>query len=86
MAPDFTFGNALQLCPHAPQFFGSVATLTHAVPQTSGELPLQLGRHFAGCVCVEHSGVVPLHSRLQVPQCCGLLRSASQPSLGSAEQ
>jgi hypothetical protein len=78
--------SAPQSCPQAPQFAASVILFTHFVPQTSGVEPPQLGRQVAGVLCSEHSGVAPLHTSEQLPQVAGVLRSASQPSSGFAEQ
>jgi len=60
--------------------------LTQLVPQTSGELAPQLGRQLAGWLWREQSGVVPLQTSEQLPQCVGRVRSASQPSSGLVEQ
>jgi hypothetical protein len=86
VAPGFTLGKEVQAWPHAPQFFASVIRFTHWVPHTFGDDPLQLGRQLAGWVWVEQSGVAPLQARVQLPQCAGVVRAASQPSLGCAEQ
>ena len=86
VAPGFTLGRAVQACPQVPQFFGSVRRFTHWVPHTSGDDPLQLGMQLAGWVWVEQSGVVPLQIKEQLPQCAGLVRTASHPSFGCVEQ
>jgi hypothetical protein len=82
----FTFGKALQSWLHEPQFLGSVSLLVQLVPHTSGEVPLQEGRHMADAPCWAHKGVAPLHTSVQLPQLVGAARSASQPSFGLVEQ
>jgi hypothetical protein len=86
VAPGFTWFSLLQSWLHTPQFLTSVCLLTHMVPQTSGDVPPQLGKQLAGGGCVEQRGVAPPHMSEQLPQLAGVLRSASHPSSGLLEQ
>jgi hypothetical protein len=54
--------------PHAPQLRESVIVSTHVPPQLV-IVPAHIDAH----VPATHTGVVPLHTVEQLPQCCALL-------------
>lgn len=61
VAPALTFGRVVQLCPHSPQFDGSLWISTHLVPQRVGVGVVQLEAHEGGFVVVVHNAVGATH-------------------------
>jgi hypothetical protein len=85
VAPGFTFGNAVQSCPHVPQFVGSDARLTHLLVQRLGDGATQLDAQ-AGVPVVEQSPVGLVHVLPHWPQFEGVVSGVSQPSSARVEQ
>jgi hypothetical protein len=61
VAPPLTFGRLAQLCPHSPQFEGSLWMSTHLVPQRFGVGVVQLEAQEGGLVVRVHSAVGATH-------------------------
>jgi len=86
VAPAFTFGSAVQSWPHAPQFVGSVAKLTHFVPHRLGAGATQLDEQVYVEPDAEQSAVGAAQALPHDPQLSGVLMLVSQPSSARVEQ
>ena len=71
---------------HAPQFVGSLARLTHLLPQRSGDGDTQLDEQVGVPDAVEQSPVGLAHVVVHVPQVADSLSDVSQPSSARVEQ
>src|SRR5206468_9737108 len=85
-APGFRCGSAVQSWPQVPQFVGSVLVSTHFDPQRFGVGDVQLDEQVGVPVVVEQSPSGDVQLFEQLPHVWGRVRSASQPSSGTAEQ
>lgn len=76
------FVGTAQLAPQPPQLAGSLVVSVHEAPQRTGKGALQPLEQ----VPLAHTGVAPLHVRVQSPQVVGAARSASQPLVATPSQ
>src|SRR5215467_9273527 len=85
-APGATLGNALQSCPHAPQFLGSDCKLTQLDKHESAIGAVHFSTHARPEPVCPQNGVVPSHRVPHEPQLDDSCRSVSQPSSARDEQ
>ncbi len=86
VAPDATFGSAVQSCPQAPQLSGLVAKSTQLLPQAFGVDVGQVETHCGPLAPAAHFGAAVVHFCVQLPQLCASSSEVSQPSSARDEQ